>query len=305
MSHLFIVVCFSNIYFYRPISGLKAPVKLSEAHQTNGELISIIGTVVRIEAVKVSFKTVCFRCATCSSELAVKQNATTTGYVYPSSCHKGCAARSGFKELLSSSFTVCQPKQIIHIQESIYAENQEFKRLEVELIQDLVESVILGSIVTVTGVKKHRTAKNNQKFVKKEEAKFFKSYLKCFSLEVEVDLPSSAAMSVDEHEIIQLTKAQPSPFRLLVHSLCSTIYGREEAKAGLVLALLSGSNITKKFRSESHVLLIGNPGAGKSKLLQACAQVSAKGIFVSGPTSTAVGLTATVGKNGNMEAGSL
>jgi DNA helicase MCM8 len=291
--------------FTRPIGNMQNAIKLKAANQTRGELITVTGTVVHIEAPKVSQKMICYRCSTCSTELVVKQNAETTGYVHPSTCHKGCPARSRFVELLSSPFTIIQPKQMIRLQESLYVENQEFKTLEVELIQDLVYSVTLGSNVTVTGVLKHGSTKKNQKFLKKTEAKLITSYLKCFSIElIESESPANT-MSIDEQEVIQLTKTQPSPFRLLIHSLCPTIYGREEVKAGLILALLSGSNLVKKFRSESHVLMIGNPGVGKSKLLQACAEVSTKGVFVSGPTSTAVGLTASVGKSGVMDAGSL
>lgn len=183
-------------------------------------------------------------------------------------------------------------------------DNQEFNHLDVVLIQDLVDTAVLGSIVTVTGIVKHEISK---KSTKKSEGKFFKPYLKCFNATVlnKSSPTNGLTMTVDEKEIIEIAKALPSPFRVLVHSLCPTIFGREEVKAGLVLALLSGADLLKKHRSESHVLMVGNPGTGKSKMLQACAEVSKKGMLISGPTSTAAGLTASVGKKGVMDAGSL
>lgn len=75
---------------------------------------------------------------------------------------------------------------------------------------------------------------------------------------------------------IQAIKTVLCPFRLLVHSLSPTIYGHEMVKAGLVLALLGGSDNANR-RSQCHVLIVGDPGLGKSQMLQACADASPKG----------------------------
>lgn len=268
-------------------------------------MISVTGTVKRVDPVEYSCKMACFRCSKCSTELAVKHNARTKQYVHPSSCHRGCTARGNFVELLSSPFTMYQPKQMIQLQELMYLQDQSSQTLNVELIQNIVNSLAPGAVVTVTGVVKHSQDKSI-KFLKKGDSKFLKCYLKCFAVEVSSKHAShKQEMTQQDMAFIEMMKAEPSPFRLLVHSLCPTIYGREEIKAGLVLSLLSGSSLLKKRRSESHILLVGNPGTGKSKLLQACAELSMKGQFVSGPTTTAVGLTASVGQNGSVEAGAL
>lgn len=48
-------------------------------------------------------------------------------------------------------------------------------------------------------------------------------------------------------------------------------------KAGLLLSLFGGNAKRTQFRDDIHVLLVGDPGLGKSQMLQACARVSAKG----------------------------
>ncbi|CRK98823.1 CLUMA_CG012213, isoform A, partial [Clunio marinus] len=290
--------------FTRPV-GFEPKINLSKALETYNELITVSGTVIRVEPFELATKMICFRCKMCNAELVVKQTRQSSQDVNPSSCHKGCPARGNFVEKLSSPFTLYYAKQMIKIQESLTEDSEKILRtLDVELIQTFVNTVVVGSIVTVTGVIKHGFGKSQQ-FLEKGEAKSFKPYLKCFSMEGKLQSKIRDEMTPKDLEFIQMMKAEPSPFRMLVHSLCPTIYGREEIKAGLVLALLSGRDLVTKRRSESHILLVGNPGTGKSKLLESCTEVSSKGIYVNGPTSTGVGLTASVGTKGETEAGAL
>lgn len=64
---------------------------------------------------------------------------------------------------------------------------------------------------------------------------------------------------------------------MLVHSLCPNIYGHEMVKAGLILSLFGGNAKRARLRDDIHILLVGDPGLGKSQMLQACARISAKG----------------------------
>jgi DNA helicase MCM8 len=279
-------------------------IPIDQACHTSGELVSVTGTVVRVEPINLSVKMTCYRCSTCGSELVVKNKQKSTKYTQPSTCQKGCKARGNFIALLSSPFTICQPKQMVRIQESSCVVNKEFRTLDVQLIQNQVGTIIPGQVISVAGVLKHQSEKSN-KFMK--GSKFLKYYLKCFSLEIinKCLMPKREGMTQENDEIISMVKAEPSPFRLLVHSLAPLIFGREEVKAGLLLSLLSGRDLLEERRSESHILLVGNPGTGKSKLLQFCADVSTNGISVTGPTLTSVGLCAKIGKNGTIDAGAL
>jgi len=63
-----------------------------------------------------------------------------------------------------------------------------------------------------------------------------------------------------------------------VHSLCPNIYGHEIIKAGLILSLFGGTVKRMQLREDIHILLVGDPGLGKSQMLQACARISTKGI---------------------------
>lgn len=90
-------------------------------------------------------------------------------------------------------------------------------------------------------------------------------------------------------------------FSRLVCSLCPDIFGHNLVKVGLLLGLFGGSNHQTSadrlhVRSDIHVLVVGDPGLGKSQMLRAVSQLSPRSVFVSANTTTATGLTVTVSK---------
>lgn len=77
---------------------------------------------------------------------------------------------------------------------------------------------------------------------------------------------------------MQEIHSEPSLFRLLVNSLCPAIFGHEVVKAGLLLGLAGGSHYSgRDSRCDAHILVVGDPGLGKSQMLQACASVAPRG----------------------------
>ena len=104
-------------------------------------------------------------------------------------------------------------------------------------------------------------------------------------------------------------------FKVLTASLCPSIYGHEEIKAGLLLGLFGGSvkfssNTKNKVpvRGDPHILVVGDPGLGKSQMLSSCASVAPRGVFVTATGDTSSGLTVTLTRDRNefsLEAGAL
>ena len=91
-------------------------------------------------------------------------------------------------------------------------------------------------------------------------------------------------------------RACGSMFECLVASLCPSIHGLDGAKAALVLSLLGGTPHAHT-RNSIHVLLIGDPGLGKSQLLRAVSRVSPRGVYVCANTSSSCGLTISLTRN--------
>ena len=76
----------------------------------------------------------------------------------------------------------------------------------------------------------------------------------------------------NDMKVIEEMKKDKKIFYSLIKSFCPTIYGHELVKAGLLLGLVGGSmkntNHESCFRETSHILLLGDPGIGKSQLLK-------------------------------------
>ena len=98
---------------------------------------------------------------------------------------------------------------------------------------------------------------------------------------------------------------------VLLRSFCPHIYGLSSVKLGLMLALIGGNHKEVdgfKIRSDSHVLLAGDPGTAKSQLLQYVHSIGIRSVLTCGIGTTSAGLTAAAIKDGSewaLEAGAL
>ena len=126
----------------------------------------------------------------------------------------------------------------------------------------------------------------------------------------------SVDMKISEEEMEQIREISKSPnvVNLLANSLAPSIYGHDKVKEALVLQLAGGCRKVRPdgviTRGDMHMLLIGDPGSGKSQLLKRLSKVAPKARFVSGKGATGAGLTASVVKDEflggwSLEAGTL
>ncbi|MFP4568285.1 MAG: ATP-binding protein, partial [Candidatus Woesearchaeota archaeon] len=114
------------------------------------------------------------------------------------------------------------------------------------------------------------------------------------------DFSSFELTHEQREEIIELSK-DPKIYEKLTQSLAPTIYGHDRIKEALVLQLFGGCRKSQKDgvkrRGDIHVLLVGDPGSGKSQLLKRMSIVAPKSRFVSGKGASGAGLTASVVKD--------
>lgn len=258
-------------------------------------LISVRGTVVRVNPPALKCSWIAFRCSKCKTEQAIRQTDVTKCNA-PISCKaSNCAARSNFAMLQSSPYTRTEPYQTIRLQESVQSvKGQIPKTIDVDLAYDLVDTVCPGDDITITGIMRVRTKEkgNFNRSKPGTEAGIHKYYIYGITIVSNKNTIAVRNLEFNEQEIdmIKNIGRQSNIFKVLVHSLCPRIFGHEMVKAGLILSLFGGSgngaNSEKApgtgKRSEIHVLVVGDPGLGKSLLIQSCSNVSPRGIFVCG-----------------------
>lgn len=91
---------------------------------------------------------------------------------------------------------------------------------------------------------------------------------------------------------------------MIVKSICPEIYGMYPIKLAIALAVCSGgientttaSTYGLSHRGQSHLLLIGDPGLAKSRLLLSAAAFAPRAIHTTGMGCSSAGLTAAAVK---------
>lgn len=117
----------------------------------------------------------------------------------------------------------------------------------------------------------------------------------------------------DVKAILNLSRDERIAERIFA-SIAPSIYGHEDIKRGIALALFGGESKNPgekhKIRGDINVLLCGDPGTAKSQFLKFVEQLAPRCVFTTGQGASAVGLTAYVTRNSmskewTLEAGAL
>ena len=99
---------------------------------------------------------------------------------------------------------------------------------------------------------------------------------------------------------------------IIVGSVCPQLYGLFHVKMAVLLTLIGGSATAMegdvRRRNQSHLLLVGDPGCGKSQILRFAATVASRSVLTTGVGTTGAGLTCSMVRDGSewtVEAGAL
>uniref|UniRef100_A0A3B5M1T6 DNA helicase MCM8 n=1 Tax=Xiphophorus couchianus TaxID=32473 RepID=A0A3B5M1T6_9TELE len=301
-----------RLYNYEPLTPLRT-LRAS----VFGRMVCVRGTVVRVSNIRPQCTRMAFKCQTCASILTLPLQHGK--YATPTKCiQPGCRTRS-FIPLRSSPSTKTVDWQIIKVQELMGGEQRETGRIprtvECHLTSDLCDSCVPGDAVTVTGIVRVINDGNKDQCM-------FLLYIEATSVSntkgtggSREDRTGGEEFSLKELYAIQEIQSQPNLLRLIVRSLCPAIFGHVLVKAALALALFGGrqkhaDKSSVPVRGDPHILVVGDPGLGKSQMLQAVCNVAPRGIYVCGNSTSTTGLTVSLSRDSGtgdyaLEAGAL
>lgn len=162
----------------------------------------------------------------------------------------------------------------------------------VELKDDLCGSAAPGDRIQITGIFQARQ--------QKATSRILESYVEANHVEIVGRGLEVLQVTPEEEEEIKKLAEDPYIYRRVIQSITPIIYGLDFVKEAVALELFGGVTKTRggnRLRGDINVLLVGDPGLGKSQILQYASKASPRGIYTMGRGSTAAGLTAAVIKN--------
>jgi len=275
----------------------KQTILISDIRSENiGKFYYIDGIVRKKTDVRPQVINAKFECPSCGNIISVLQN--DDNFREPTRCTCG---RKGKFRLISKEMIDAQRIILEEIPETLKGGAQP-KQIGAILKEDLVsptseKSTNPGTKIRIIGFVKEIP------IITKTGSKSTRFDLVIETNNVKPIDESFGELIIEEEELIQIKELSKDELVVpkLVKSLAPSTYGHDQIKEALLLQLFGGCRKERddgiKMRGDMHVLLIGDPGSGKSQLLKRMQKVAPKARYVSGKGISGAGLTATLVKD--------
>lgn len=167
---------------------------------------------------------------------------------------------------------------------------------EVELTGDLIDCARPGDMVEVIGC---YITRSDQRMSSKHGFPIYATSIFANNVRKVNEIMMTEITSEDRERIIRLGQ-NPQVFDIIASAIAPSIYGHQNIKTALSLAIFGGTPLHKddhRVRGDINVLMVGDPGLAKSQFLKYVQSISPRCVYTTGKGASAVGLTAAVQKD--------
>ena len=272
-------------------------VELHNLDATNNhEWISCKAMIKNITDIRVDLKQAVYECHGCMKQIII--DVTENHVVIPKVC-RDCGGKQ-IKLLKDSSYY--RDYRLVKLEEPLELRKggatREFKGYMQDYLASPFHNIKAGDVVDVSGEFRVEPRKIRGK------ADGFEFLIDIHNISPVDDAFEDYRLTEEDKIMIQELSKRPDIYELLVNTLAPEIYGHDTVKEGLLLQLFEGSRpVDDTFKSDtmdrwtSHMLLIGDPGVGKSQLMSAVQKRAPKVIGVAGTNTSQAGLTTSAVKD--------
>jgi replicative DNA helicase Mcm len=256
-----------------------------------GKLIHISGIMMRASEVKPLLVKAVFLCRICQAE--IPQDQDEGKYTEPALCPV-CTKKTPMRLIPQKS--QFKDWQKVRIQESPeeLPPGQMPRSVDVILEGDIVDISRPGDLVKVTGI-----LQTSPDFSRRGgKLATFNIFIEANGVEISEKEYEQLQISEEDIKRIEELSQHSQVHERIQASIAPSIQGHDDIKESIALLLFGGvpkllSDGTR-LRGKSNILMIGDPGTGKSQILKFVSGLAARGLYTSGKGTTAAGLTAAV-----------
>jgi len=258
------------------------------------KLISVEGTIRLITERLEKLTMAHFVCRKCGTPIDIPQKSQQL--VKPLYCAE-CKSREFDIDLEQSKFMDYQKIQMQEPLEKLKGSDQA-SSIDVYLSEDLVNKTSAGDKIIVTGILKLKPPKG--------DLNIYNKFLVANHIEKIDQEYDELKISPEEEQEIKSISKKSDIYDLLSKSVAPNIFGHDIVKEAITLQMFGGvrKEVAKqKLRGNIHILLVGDPSTGKSKLLEYADILAPKSVYVAGKTVSGAGLTVSAVKDEYGEGG--
>jgi DNA replicative helicase MCM subunit Mcm2 (Cdc46/Mcm family) len=297
--------------------------KIFKPHKQLWNLVQVTGNVYRTKERGLMEVTREYKCRKCKKSKIIKANRLTQfNFDIPDRCVfsrecKGAMYKAEEDKKDEINFNHVIDFQELKIQLSDKG-NSISQWLKVEVEQEFVESCFIGDRVTLVGTLETRSEKkiNVHELVMRAVSVIVQENQQKINID-----PTELKNNVEFEWQMDLKNNNELEIRdEMVNSVAPEVKGLAILKLGVLLTLCSGGKTndcggftqtpqkSSTTREICHLLMIGDPGLGKSQILKAASEISTNAVRTVGYAATTAGLTASCfveGGESHIEAGAL